>query len=253
MRTPSPPYCRLDLAPPLADQFIVGVAPIDYGPILLLKPFRFHLTMDTLPSGVLLIGGFRSALICFQLSLSCPFRLLHTFHSLRPARHYPRFWIRRSSSERQRDLNPHEQRAAQHTICPLLTSALRSSGLSTTSVAEATQSRSPGVSSAAFRAQSPNLRFAPLMDMDFAVSCPLVRHWRLISGFCSSTRTFVPCFLQTPPRGGSPCIITSPSPPSGWAGDFHPQAAGRAQHTTKPPARRTLRVSVGWAFLRQLT
>jgi hypothetical protein len=99
-----------------ADQFILGVAPIDYGPILLLKPFRFHLTMDTLPSGVLLNGGFRSALICFQLSLSCPFRLLHTFPSLRPARHYPRFWIRRSSSERRRDLNPHEQRAAQHTL-----------------------------------------------------------------------------------------------------------------------------------------
>jgi hypothetical protein len=63
----------------LADRFIIGVAPIDYGPILLLKPFRFHLAMDTLPSGVLLNGGFRSALICFQLSLSCPFRLLHTF------------------------------------------------------------------------------------------------------------------------------------------------------------------------------
>src|ERR1700730_4169028 len=27
MRTPSPLYCRLDLAPPLADQFICGVAP----------------------------------------------------------------------------------------------------------------------------------------------------------------------------------------------------------------------------------
>jgi hypothetical protein len=105
----------------LADQFIVGVAPIDYGPILLLKPFGFHLTMDTLPSGLLLNGGFRSALICFQLSLSCPFRLLHTFPSLRPARHYPRLWIRRSSSERRRDLNPHEQRAAQHTLCELLT------------------------------------------------------------------------------------------------------------------------------------
>ena len=26
--------------------------------------------------------------------------------------------------------------------------------------------------------------------------------------------------LQTPPRGGSPCIISSPSPPSGWAGTF---------------------------------
>src|SRR5208337_1882453 len=50
----------------------------------------------------------------------------------------------------------------------------------------------------------------PLMDMDFAISCPLVRRWRLVSGFCPSTRTFVPCFLQTPPRGGSPCIITRP-------------------------------------------
>src|SRR5271157_5868282 len=92
----------------------------------------------------------------------------------------------------------------------MLTSALRSGGLSTTSVAEATPSRSPGVSSTAFRAQPPNLRFAPLMDMDFAVSCPLVRRWRLVFGFCPSTRTFVPCFLQTPPRGGSPCIITRP-------------------------------------------
>ena len=37
--------------PPLADRFIVGVAPIDYGPVLLLMPFGFHLAMDTLPSG----------------------------------------------------------------------------------------------------------------------------------------------------------------------------------------------------------
>jgi hypothetical protein len=29
-----------------------GVAPLDYGPVLLLRPFRFHLTVDTLPSGV---------------------------------------------------------------------------------------------------------------------------------------------------------------------------------------------------------
>src|SRR6266849_680086 len=48
MRTPSPSYGRLDLAPPLADQFIFGVAPIDYSPVLLLMPFGFHLTMDTL-------------------------------------------------------------------------------------------------------------------------------------------------------------------------------------------------------------
>ena len=38
------------LAPPLADRFIFGVAPIDYSPVLLLMPFGSHLTMDTLPS-----------------------------------------------------------------------------------------------------------------------------------------------------------------------------------------------------------
>ena len=74
------------------------------------------------------------------------------------------------------------------------------------------------------------------MDMDFAVSCPLVRCWRLVSGFCPSTRTFAIRFLQTPPRGGSPCVLASPSPPSGWAEDFHLQAAEHAQHTTKPQA-----------------
>ena len=29
----------------------LGSYPIDYGPVLLLMPFGFHLTMDTLPSG----------------------------------------------------------------------------------------------------------------------------------------------------------------------------------------------------------
>src|SRR6516165_5931981 len=49
-----------------------------------------------------------------------------------------------------------------------------------------------------------------------------------LSGFCPSTRTFDPCFFQTPPRGGSPCIITRPSPPSGWPEDLHLQAAEHA-------------------------
>ncbi len=52
MRTPSAPQCRLDLAPPWADRFVLGVAPIDYGPALLLMPFGSHLAVDTLPSGV---------------------------------------------------------------------------------------------------------------------------------------------------------------------------------------------------------
>jgi hypothetical protein len=86
-------------------------------------------------------------------------------------------------------------------IRPLLTSAPRSACLAAFSVAEATRSRSPGVSSVTFRAQSPDLRFASLMDMDFAVSGPLVRRSRLVSGSCPSTRTFALRFLQTSPRG----------------------------------------------------
>ena len=85
MRTPS----SSNLAPPLADRFIFGVAPIDYGPVLLLMPFGFHFAMDTLPS-----GGLR----------------------LRPTTHYRRLWIWRPSFERQRDFNPPELRAAQHTL-----------------------------------------------------------------------------------------------------------------------------------------
>src|ERR1700747_2893788 len=64
-----------------------------------------------------------------RLSPACPFRLLHTFLSLRPARHYPRLWIPRSSSERRRDLNPPDLGAAQRTLCRLLTSAPRSGHL----------------------------------------------------------------------------------------------------------------------------
>src|SRR4029077_10728869 len=76
--------------------------------------------------------------------------------------------------------------------------------------------------------------FASLMDMDFAVCGPLVRCSRLVPGFCPSTRTFALRFLQTSPRGDSPCVVANPSPPSGWVEDFHLQATEHAQHTTKP-------------------
>ena len=64
-----------------------------------------------------------------------------------------------------------------------------------------TPDRSPEVSSTAFRAAPPNLRFALLMEMGFAKPGPLAQRSRLISGFCPSARTFAPRFLQTPPRG----------------------------------------------------
>jgi len=53
---------------------------------------------------------------CFRLSPACPFRLLHTLLLSRPARHYPRFWIQRPSSERRGDFNPHDSCAAQRTL-----------------------------------------------------------------------------------------------------------------------------------------
>src|SRR6266487_1585967 len=76
-----------------------GFPPIDYSPLLLLKPFGFQITPDTLSSSEI---------------------------SRWPARHYPRLWIQRPSSERRRDFNPPDSCAAQRTLRPLLTSALRS-------------------------------------------------------------------------------------------------------------------------------
>src|SRR5258708_33913193 len=70
---------------------------------------------------------------------------------------------------------------------------------------EATRGRSPGVSSFAFGAQPPDLRFAPLMDMDFAIRCPLVRRLRLVSGSCPSARTFASPFPPPPPPAHTPC------------------------------------------------
>src|ERR1700756_2312520 len=184
MRTPSSQKCRLDLVPPLADRFIAESPP--------------RLRPGTSPH-----------------ALRIPPRdghpaLRRSNIALRPAIRYSRFRIWRPSSERQRDFNPPEQCAAQRRLCPLLTSAPRSGCLAAFSVAEATRSRSPGVSSIAFCAQPPDLRSAYLMDMGFAVSCPLALHSRLVSGFCPSTRAFAPRFLQTPSRDGSPCVIANP-------------------------------------------
>src|SRR6476469_603766 len=66
-----------------------GFPPIDYSPILLLKPFGFQITPDTLSSSEI---------------------------SRWPARHYPRLWIQRPSSERRRDFNPPDSCAARRTL-----------------------------------------------------------------------------------------------------------------------------------------
>src|SRR6202007_1979670 len=73
-----------------------------------------------------------------------------------------------------------------------------------------------------------------LMDMDFAVGGPLVRRLRLVFGFCPWTHAFARCFLQTPPRGGSPCTLLA----------LHLHQVGQKTFTSKllsmpstPPAR----------------
>jgi len=57
-----------------------------------------------------------------------------------------------------------------------------------------------------------NLRFAPLMDMGFAVLCLLAQRSRLLFGFCSSARAFAPRFLQTR-LAATPLRFTNPSQP----------------------------------------
>jgi hypothetical protein len=61
--------------------------------------------------------GFRSALAVSGFRFRARLGFSIPSSSLRPTRHYPRFWIRRPSSERRRDFNPPEQCAAQRTLC----------------------------------------------------------------------------------------------------------------------------------------
>src|SRR6266508_3529014 len=65
-------------------------------------------------------------------------------------------------------------------LCPLLTPAPRSKSLTAPlSPSSRTRRRPPEVSLTAFHAQPPDLRSAPLMDMDFAATGSLVQRSRL--------------------------------------------------------------------------
>ena len=68
-----------------------------------------------------------------------------------------------------------EQAGGSRLLCPLLTSAFGSGHLTIPSVPRGTERRSPGVSLTAFTAALPDLQPWPLMDVDFAISRPLVR------------------------------------------------------------------------------
>jgi len=126
-----------------------------------------------------------------------------------------------------------------HLLCPLLTPTVCSGTITGLSVPcrpwpAGTHRRSPGVSSCTFGAQPLDLRLWPLMDMDFVLSCALVRPQRLLSSFCSSARTWATRFFQTSPHGDA-LAFRSPSPPSGWQRDLHPPSAGTGPAHMKPP------------------
>ena len=82
------------------------------------------------------------------------------------------------------------------------------------------------------------IKHAPLWMEDFVVACPLVPGVpHLISGSCSSPRTFAPRFLQTPPHGDALALRLSFGSTSAWTGDSHPQAIRHARHTrSRSPA-----------------
>ena len=175
-------------------------------------PFGFHLTVDTLPSGIQQVGGFRSALAMSGFRLRARLGFSIPPFLLRPARHYPRFRIWRPSSERQRDFNPPEQRAAQRTLWPLLTSGSPSRDLST-AVAQGRPPDLPGYCAPTFTLMP--VGFTPRRSVQvsgFACHCLLTPARRLISASCSSGQRFAYSFLQIRSHPRHPCCSANPSP-----------------------------------------
>jgi hypothetical protein len=70
---------------------------------------------------------------------------------------------------------------------------------------------------------------------DFGDSCLLIRHGRLLCGFCSSGQRFACGFLQVSPRDGHPCRPANTSP-VGRVEDFRLQVGAPCRaHQKKRP------------------
>src|SRR5277367_3357941 len=80
---------------------------------------------------------------------------------------------------------------------------------STLSPDSGTCGRPPEVSSTAFNAQPPDLQPAPLMDMDFAVLCPLVRRRMPHIRFLSIGSRLCSTLLSDPASRRCPCASLS--------------------------------------------
>src|SRR6201984_784662 len=150
--------------------------------------------------------------------------------SRRPARHYPRLWIQRPSSERRRDFNPPDSCAAQRTLCPLLTSALRSGRLTASSVPKDTVQIS--------RSKPDSLHRTPagftVLALDGYGLCDILPARPTSAASYPVSVRRVPTLLPASFRRSlavPPLRFASASPPSGCTGDFHPQTVGHVRHT----------------------
>src|SRR6202165_4637156 len=157
MRVPSSPYCRLDLAPPSADRFIFGAAPIDYGPVVLLMPFGFHLAMDTLSSEGFLLRPMTRYRHLLDIA-----PLIRVPEGLQPSR---------------------TTRCSAHTTPAADCCCRIRMNCSTLSHESVTCNSSPAISSTAFDTRPPDLPPASLMDTDLVVICQLVRRRRPLIRF----------------------------------------------------------------------
>src|SRR6266498_244919 len=92
---------------------------------------------------------------------------------------------------------------------------------------------SPEVNSTAFDAQPPDLPPVCLVDAGFAVICQLAPHRRPLHPVL--VHRLAPLILASfrPRLATTPLRFSSPSPPPGWAGDFHPLAVDHVRHTKK--------------------
>src|SRR5713226_5783249 len=94
-----------------------------------------------------------------------------------------------------------------------------------------TQRRPPEVKPTAFAARPPDLPPRPLMTVDFAISCSLVRPGRpRYPVFVHRAATLLHAFFR-PRLAVTPLRFASPSPASGWTEDFHLQAVVHTRHT----------------------
>jgi hypothetical protein len=99
-----------------------------------------------------------------------------------------------------------------------------------------TQRRPPEVRPTAFAARPPDLPPRPLMTVDFAIACSLVRPGRpRYPVFVHRAATLLHASFRRH-LATTPLRFANPSPPSGWIEDFHLQAVDHARHTNERAA-----------------